>query len=141
LTELSQNLSETEAPAAAASPIRVILVISSRLERLGWSIVVDNQADMELSGQFDSVGKALAFLAAHPVDVALIDEAMLTPKHCEALRKHASQHASRFLLVSQHPVDESLESSRYSFASACLLKGIPAGTLLAAVRGGPPTRG
>jgi hypothetical protein len=135
LTEFSQNLPRALAPAAAAPPIRVILVISSKLERLGWSIVVEGQADMELLGQFGSLGEALRFLSAHRVDVALIDEAMLTPRHCDALRRHAAQRLSRFLLVARHPVDETWETSRYSFASGCLLKGITAGSLLAAIRG------
>lgn len=134
LTEFSQKPHGRIASLAAVKTVRVILVIRSKLERLGWSIVLETQTDVELLGQFGSVSEALAFLSAHPADVILIDEAALTPKHCEALRSQAVHGGPRFLLVTRHPVDETLEHSRYSFASDCLLKGVSAAELLAAIR-------
>jgi len=112
----------------------VILVIRSKLERLGWSIVLGTQTDLDLLGQFGSVGAALAFLAAHPAHVVLIDDAVLTLRDCEVLRRLAADGGPRFVLVVHHPVDEAVEPSRYSFASHCLLKGVSAAELLASLR-------
>ena len=134
MTEFSQKLSRATAP-LMGGPIRVVLIISAKLERLGWSIVVEGQDDMELLGQFSSLGAGLAFLTSHPADVALIDEGMLTPKHCATLQEYAAQQPSRILLIARHPMDEPLRDSPYSFASACLLKGVAAASLLAAIRG------
>jgi DNA-binding NarL/FixJ family response regulator len=124
-------------PAAAcssAAPIRVALILSSKLERLGWGIVVDSQADMQVVGQFPSFASALAFLKTEAVDVALVDEAVLTPKACDAIRRRADANWPRFLVIAQHPVDPGLASSDYSFASRYLLKGLSAADLLAAIR-------
>jgi DNA-binding NarL/FixJ family response regulator len=120
---------------ASDSPIRVLLIISSSLERLGWSIVVDGQQDMQLLAQFSSCDVALDFLAVHRADVALVDEAILTPRHCEALSREAARCGTRFLLVTSHPPDETADRSRYSFVADCLLKGLSASDLLAAIRG------
>jgi DNA-binding NarL/FixJ family response regulator len=132
--ESLQNRSQPVAPLVAENPIRVVLVIRSKLERLGWGIVLGTQTDLDLLGQFGSVGAALAFLAAHPAHVVLIDDAVLTPKDCDALRHLAAEGGPRFVLVVRHPVDEALEGSRYSFASECLLKGVSAAELLASLR-------
>lgn len=135
LAHPAQSLSEPKSPLASEAAIRVVLVISSKLERLGWSIVLENQDDMQLLGQFAVLDDALAFLAANSVDVVLIDEALLTPKYCEVLRRGAAHRRSRFLLVTKHPLDEGLERSRYSFVSDFLLKGVSAADLLSSIRG------
>jgi hypothetical protein len=80
----------------------------------------------------------------NPADVVLIDEAILTPKRCERLRREAARLSCRFLLVTKHPVADALERSRYSFASDCLLKGLSGSDLLDAIRrrrkaASPPT--
>lgn len=134
MTEFSQNPPQAMTP-PGGEPIRVVLVIPSRLERLGWGIVVESQDDMELLGQFSSLHAGLTFLASHPVDVALIDEGMLTPKHCITLQGYTAQRRSRILLIASHPADDQLADSQYSFASDRLLKGVAASSLLAAIRG------
>lgn len=134
MTKFSQNDSPTHPPPALGNPIRVVLVIRSRLERLGWSIVLESQTDLDLLAQFGSVSAAIAFLAEHPADVALVDEAALSPKDCEALRLLAAKGGPRFVLVARHPADQALEPSRYAFASDYLLKGVSAADLLASLR-------
>jgi DNA-binding NarL/FixJ family response regulator len=132
----SSHTFASHAPAPESRPpIRVLLAIPSRLERLGWSIVIRNQNDLQLVGDFGSFAGALAFLRRNPADVALIDEALLAPKHCERLREEAARLGCRILLVAKHPLNEEPDYSRYSFASACLLKGISASDLLSAIRG------
>jgi hypothetical protein len=134
LTESSQNDTQTIPLPATERRIRVVLVIRSKLERLGWSIVLGTQPDLDLLGQFGSVSAALAFLAVHPAHVVLIDEAVLIPKDCDALRRAAVEGGPHFVLVARHPIDQSLERSRYAFACDCLLKGVSAPEMLASLR-------
>jgi DNA-binding NarL/FixJ family response regulator len=131
----SHTISNLHPAAESQPPIRVLLAISSRLERLGWSIVVQNQNDLQLIGEFGALDAAFAFLLAHRADVVLIDEALLTPKYCKRLHRESTRLGCRFLLVANHPVDEGLGRSLYSFASDCLLKGLSASDMLAAIRG------
>jgi DNA-binding NarL/FixJ family response regulator len=138
LAHPTHNLPDPDPSPASGTPIRVLLVISSRLERLGWSIVIDGQEDMQLLGQFGSCHQALDFIAMHDADVVLVDEALLTPKHSKGLRRHADSNGTRFLLVTPHPLDEVLDHASYSFVSDCLLKGLSASDLLAAIRGKRP---
>ncbi len=130
----TQSRPEPDSSLVSAGTIRVLLVISSKLERLGWSIVLENQDDMQVLGQFADPDQALASLAANSIDVLLIDEALLAPKHCERLRRDVLRRNSRVLLVSNHPLDDELERTRYSFASGFLLRGACAADLLAAIR-------
>lgn len=123
------------------APIGVVLVIASRLERLGWSVVLERQEDMRLLGQFPRCREAFAFLEAHPPDVVLIDEGQLTAAQCEVVGRYAARSGARVLLVAPHPLDEPLSGSRYAFASECLLKGLAADELLTAIRRQGPSRG
>lgn len=89
---------------------------------------------MQVLGQFADLEEALACLAAKSIDVVLVDEELLTPKHCEVLRSAVVRRKSRVLLVTKHPLDEGLERTRYSFVYDFLLKGVSAADLLAAIR-------
>jgi DNA-binding NarL/FixJ family response regulator len=134
VTEFSQNLPLPSAP-VVAERIRVALIISSKLERLGWSIVLESQPDIEIVGQFSSWTAALALLEQETVDVALIDEAILTPKACERLLARPQTHSGpRFLMMARHLIDPAVAESRYAFVSCHLLKGLSAADLLAAIR-------
>lgn len=134
LTEFSQNSPLTIDAAAADAPIRVALILSSKLERLGWGIVIDGQADMQVAAQFSSLAPALAFLGSEPVDVALVDEAFLTPKACDAIGRLAHASRPRLLVIARHPIDETPGEADSPFAARYLLKGVSAADLLAAVR-------
>lgn len=130
----TQSRPEPDSSLVSATAIRVLLVISSKLERLGWSIVLENQDDIQVPGQFADADEALAWLAANSGDVLLIDEALLTPKRCERLRREVVRRNCRVLLVTNHSLDDELERTRYSFASGFLLRGASAVDLLAAIR-------
>ena len=114
--------------------ISVALVIASRLERLGWSIVLEQQEDIRVVGQFCGCREAFARFEASPPDVVLIDEMLLTAKDCQTLVRYAARNRTRFLLVAAHPIEQPLAGTGYSFAFECLLKGLPAEELLAAIR-------
>lgn len=133
LKTTSQNSIQADSNPALA-PIRVAVIIGSKLERLGWSIVVDGQPDMEIVGQYASLGAALGQLDDARVDVALVDETMLTPKASESLRRHTTTGRPRFLMMTRHPVEWSEVEARYPFVRRPLLKGLAAADLLAAIR-------
>jgi DNA-binding NarL/FixJ family response regulator len=132
--------SAEEQPVAASGntselPIRVVIAMSAELERMGWGIIVKNQADMRLIAQPASCSEVLNVLKAHRADVTLIDEAMLGPHQCKDLREYSKQpRSSRFILVAPHEKDYSQEQSRYAFTHAYLLKGVSAAELLDTIR-------
>lgn len=144
MTEFSQTSSLTTASAGADAPgpdatiraatIRVALILASKLERLGWGIVVDGQADMQMVGQFASLESALPFLAQEGADVALVDEDLLTAEAGESMRAALSRGVPRFVLLARHPVDGVLARARYPFVARCLLQGVAAEDFLAAIR-------
>jgi DNA-binding NarL/FixJ family response regulator len=134
LTEFSQTSSLTTASAGADAPIRVALVLASKLERLGWGIVVDGQADMQMVGQFASLESALPLLAQEAADVALVDEDLLTAKIGESMGAALSRGGPRFVLLARHSVDGMLARARYPFVAGCLLQGAATEDFLAAIR-------
>lgn len=134
MTEFSQNFSLTRAASGFDAPIRVALILASDPERLGWGIVLNAQADMQVVGQFSSLAPALVFLASEPVDVALVDEAILTPKACEAIRRLVGANPPRLLVIARHAVEGPPAEADAALAARYLLKGVPAADLLAAVR-------
>ena len=110
------------------------VIIASKLERLGWSIVVDGQPDMEMVGQYASLGAALAHLDDERVDVALVDEALLTAKADELLVRLGENGRPRILMLARHPVESEDLAARYPYVCRPLLKGLAAADLLAAIR-------
>ena len=130
----SSQSSSARPPASAVEPVRVAIVIASKLERLGWSIVIDSQEDMAVAGQFSSFDSALAFLNNHAVDVALVDEAMLAPGGWEALARRSRRRLPRLLILARYPDESPFEGAQAPVASRHLLKGLPAEDLLAAIR-------
>jgi len=111
----------------------VAIVIGSKLERLGWSIVVGGQEDMDVAGQFSSLDSAFAFVGDHPVDVALVDETLLTAEVWKDISR-LTRHMPKLLILARHPADTSLSEPRPAVGSRRLLKGLPAADLLAAIR-------
>jgi two-component system, NarL family, response regulator len=121
--------------AGEQSPIRVVIAMSSRLERMAWGIIVERQSDMRLVAQAASCNEALTILKTHDSDVTLIDEDMLNAGHYRALQEYSRQpSSSRFILVAPHEVDYSLEHSGFSFAHAYMLKGFSAAEFLEVIR-------
>jgi len=141
--KLNPSLPSTSAqrPASALRSIRVAIVIASKLERLGWSIVVDGQQDMAVAGQFSSLAAALVFLSSHDVDVALVDEALLTPSGWDALGNVPQGRLPRLLLLARHPAENPFAEARHPLILRRLLKGLPAAELLAAIREAIPPGG
>ena len=129
----SSQSTSAQPPSSAREPIRVAIAIGSKLERLGWSIVVGHQEDMDVAGQFSSIDAALAFIRDHPVDVALVEETLLPPAAWKGISR-LSRRLPKLLILARHPAEAVLNEPRPGVVSRRLLKGLPASDLLAAIR-------
>jgi DNA-binding NarL/FixJ family response regulator len=127
------------AAALGAAPIRVLLAMAAEFDRMAWSIVLNNQSDMELIAATSSSRQLLRLLKLHAPGVVLLDETLLALCAPGALAACARKTACRFVLIAMHPPDyslepPSLESSPASFIHARLLKGVSAPDLLQTLR-------
>jgi AmiR/NasT family two-component response regulator len=128
------HLEPAAAQLAEQAPIRIVLAMAAELDRMAWSIVLNNQKDMELVAATSSSRQIVRLLKQHAPDVVLLDEALLDQCHPGALLAFARKSACRFILFAMHQPDYSLEPSRPAFIHARLLKGISAPDLLDTVR-------
>lgn len=115
--------------------IRVVLAMASELDRMAWSIVIDNQEDMDLLSAPASSQRLLDVLKLPALDVVIIDEDMLNQCSRQVLLACADlPRSSHFILVAMHQPDLSIESSRFPFIQTRLLKGVSASDLLSTIR-------
>jgi DNA-binding NarL/FixJ family response regulator len=122
------------AESAAPAPIRIALAMAAELDRMAWSIVINNQKDMELVAATSSSRQIARLLKAHNPHVVLLDEALLDLCDHSALLAFARKTACRFVLVAMHQPDYPLELAHAPFIHARLLKGVSAPDLLKTVR-------
>jgi DNA-binding NarL/FixJ family response regulator len=113
--------------------------MAAELDRMAWSIVLNNQADMDLIAATSSSRQLLRHLKLHAPDVVLLDEALLALCPPGALVACTRKTACRLVLVAMHPPDyslepPSLESSPAPLIHARLLKGVSAPDLLQTLR-------
>lgn len=117
------------------APIKVLVAMSAELERMAWGIIIAGQSDMQLIAQVSSCDEVQSILKTERSDVTVVDEAVMTNAQFKALQRHSKQpSSSRFVLVTSHPLDDSLEQSWHAFADAHLLKGVSAAELLRTIR-------
>lgn len=130
-------------PHACAGPrprIRVMLALSSELERLAWSLIIASQQDMEIIAEVASCDEVLSLVRSRDCDVTLIDEAVLGSCRYGEFRDYCgSQSSSRFVLVTLHNVKDSLELMRQDFIHSYILKGARAEEFLQAIRSAAAT--
>lgn len=130
-----QAEAEADASNAAANKIRVVIALSSELERMAWTLIVGRQHDMEMVAQVASGVEALAFLRSHNSDVTLIDEAALNSAQLQEFRDYCRRScSSRFVLATLHSARESFELAGPAFIHSYILKGATADELLNAIR-------
>ncbi len=133
---------EKSADGLIPARIRIVLAMAAELDRMAWSIVIDNQSDMELVAATSSSRQLIRLLKLHSPDVVLLDEVLLDQCHPGSLQTLARKSACRFVLVAMHQPDYSLEPPRISFLHARLLKGVSAPELLRTLRAaGAASRG
>ena len=130
----SPSIDSHAEPAFTAQPLRILLAMAAELDRMAWSIVINNQKDMDLVAATSSSRQLARLLKSHSPDVVLLDEELLNLCDHAALLACARKTSCRFVLVAMHQPDYSLEHARAPFIHARLLKGVSAPDLLETVR-------
>ena len=116
--------------------IRVALVDDQPMLRMGFRMVLDAQADIEVVGEAGDGREALALLAATPADVVLMDVRM---PHLDGVAATRELHARggsvpRVLILTTFDLDEYVYEGLRAGASGFLLKDVRPPALIDAIR-------
>ncbi|MFB7599768.1 response regulator [Streptomyces sp. NPDC056160] len=115
--------------------IRVMLVDDQVLLRTGFRMVLAAQPDMEVVAEAGDGVEALQVLRATAVDVVLMDVRMPKLDGVEATRRICSEaNPPKVLILTTFDLDEYAFSGLKAGASGFMLKDVPPGDLLAAIR-------
>ncbi|MFF7237796.1 response regulator transcription factor [Streptomyces collinus] len=115
--------------------IRVMLVDDQVLLRTGFRMVLAAQPDMEVVAEAGDGVEALQVLRATPVDVVLMDVRMPKLDGVEATRRICSEpDPPKVLILTTFDLDEYAFSGLKAGASGFMLKDVPPGDLLTAIR-------
>ncbi|GGO89525.1 response regulator [Wenjunlia tyrosinilytica] len=121
--------------------IRVMLVDDQVLLRTGFRMVLQAQPDMEVVAEAGNGAEALEVLRSTAVDVVLMDVRMPRMDGVEATRAICDGHGGdperpgpRVLILTTFDLDEYAFSALKAGASGFMLKDVPPGELLAAIR-------
>lgn len=119
----------------APMTIRVMLVDDQVLLRTGFRMVLAAQPDMEVVAEAGDGVEALQVLRATEVDVILMDVRMPKLDGVETTRRVcADPDAPKVLILTTFDLDEYAFSGLKAGASGFMLKDVPPGDLLAAIR-------
>jgi DNA-binding NarL/FixJ family response regulator len=119
----------------APMTIRVMLVDDQVLLRTGFRMVLAAQPDMEVVAEAGDGVEALQVLRATDVDVVLMDVRMPKLDGVEATRRIcADDDPPKVLILTTFDLDEYAFSALKAGASGFMLKDVPPGELLAAIR-------
>ena len=115
--------------------IRVMLVDDQVLLRTGFRMVLAAQPDMEVVAEAGDGLEALEAVRSSEVDVVLMDVRMPKLDGVEATRRICElEGAPRVLILTTFDLDEYAFSALKAGASGFMLKDVPPGELLAAIR-------
>ncbi|MGW1160732.1 response regulator [Streptomyces sp. NPDC002519] len=116
-------------------PIRVMLVDDQVLLRTGFRMVLAAQPDMEVVAEAGDGVEALQVLRSTEVDVVLMDVRMPKLDGVETTRRICAEpDAPKVLILTTFDLDEYAFSGLKAGASGFMLKDVPPGELLAAIR-------
>jgi DNA-binding NarL/FixJ family response regulator len=97
--------------------LRIVLVDDHPVTRKGLGQLINDEADMMVCGETDTVSGALAMIAARKPDVAIVDLSLSDGGGMELIRALATSHPRvRVLVLSMH--DEMLFAERALHAGA-----------------------
>ncbi|MBP0460014.1 response regulator [Streptomyces montanisoli] len=118
------------------TPIRVLLVDDQVLLRTGFRMVLAAQPDMEVVAEAGDGAEAIDILRATKADVVLMDVRMPRLDGVEATRRicAAGADAPKVLILTTFDLDEYAFSGLKAGASGFMLKDVPPGELLNAIR-------
>ncbi|MFS4109154.1 response regulator [Streptomyces sp. PD-S100-1] len=115
--------------------IRVMLVDDQVLLRTGFGMVLAAQPDMEVVAEAGDGVEALQVLRETPVDVVLMDVRMPKLDGVETTRRIcAGPNPPKVLILTTFDLDEYAFSGLKAGASGFMLKDVPPGDLLTAIR-------
>lgn len=115
--------------------IRVMLVDDQVLLRTGFRMVLAAQPDMEVVAEAGDGAEAIEILRATAVDVVLMDVRMPRLDGVEATRRICSAETHpKVLILTTFDLDEYAFSGLKAGASGFMLKDVPPGELLGAIR-------
>jgi DNA-binding NarL/FixJ family response regulator len=119
--------------------IRIMLVDDQALLRTGFRMVLQAQPDMEVVAEAGDGAEAVEVLRATKVDVVLMDVRMPRMDGVEATRQICGEgkdreSGPRVLILTTFDLDEYAFSALKAGASGFMLKDVPPGELLAAIR-------
>ena len=118
-----------------SAPLRVVVADDEALVRGGFSMIIDNQEDMEMVGQAADGEEAVAMVTRVRPDIALIDIRMPRLDGLEAARRIlASGTRTRVVILTTFDIDEYVFRALEAGASGFLLKDVTPEQLLASVR-------
>ncbi|KIF68630.1 LuxR family transcriptional regulator [Streptomyces sp. AcH 505] len=115
--------------------IRVMLVDDQMLLRTGFRMVLAAQPDMEVVAEAGDGAEAIENLRGRAVDVVLMDVRMPRLDGVEATRRIcAAPNPPKVLILTTFDLDEYAFSGLKAGASGFMLKDVPPGELLSAIR-------
>ena len=119
--------------------IRVMLVDDQVLLRTGFRMVLQAQPDMEVAAEAGDGAEALEVLRSTAVDVVLMDVRMPRMDGVEATRRICGDQGAegdgpRVLILTTFDLDEYAFAALKAGAAGFLLKDVPPGELIAAIR-------
>jgi DNA-binding NarL/FixJ family response regulator len=118
-----------------STPIRVLLVDDQHLIRLGFRLVLDAEADIEVVGEAADGVEALRLTASLMPDVILMDVRMPNLDGIAATERIVQTHPdARILILTTFDLDEYAFAALRAGASGFLLKDAHGPELVAAVR-------
>ena len=128
---------------SAAGSITVALIDDEHAIRKGLGLLIDGTPGYRCAGAFGSVEEALRSLGGPPPDVLLLDINLPGISGSEGARLLSDKYPSmQILMLTVHDEDEHILESLCNGASGYLLKRMPPGDLLGAIRdvhqGGAP---
>jgi DNA-binding NarL/FixJ family response regulator len=114
---------------------RVLLADDQELMRMGFRMVIESQADLEVVGEVSNGREALAATERLAPDVILMDVRMPQMDGVEATRRIAdSDSAARVIILTTFDLDEYVYAALRAGASGFLLKDAQPADLLSAIR-------
>jgi DNA-binding NarL/FixJ family response regulator len=114
--------------------VSVLLVDDQPLLLLGFRLVLEAQADIDVVGEAGNGAQAVAMTRALRPDVVLMDVRMPVMDGILATREIVASGASRVLVLTTFDLDEYVYAALRAGASGFLLKDVPPADLLSGIR-------
>jgi len=114
--------------------IRILLVDDQSLLRMGFRLILEAEADIEVIGEAADGAAAVSMAAVLRPDVVLMDVRMPGMDGIEATAEIMAGPASKVLILTTFDLDQYVFAGLKAGASGFLLKDAPPAELLAAIR-------